>query len=325
MKFLNKKNIDSQNMVNSSELQSNMTQVTMVSDEIFHYSKVVLQLLILMGFGFFAYYITMILIAFFMTPHIRDKARYVLFVYMLLNDALFLILAYFMFLGYEIELYIYVPICYILYFLSSMAFRITPYILAAMAIEQYVAICHPLRHVELCTTFRAHVVFTMICSFSTIPFVVELYLMLSSMTNIFSLYIICMHQLLVVNPIQDVIKSFSMILCFSSVGVVILFTYVKIMLVARRLSSQSSSASKAGKTVMLHAFQLILSMSSLLSTLTEYLPVTQNKVISSLSFYIFTCIPRFISPVIYGTRDETLKKYMKKSLPKFFQSLLGKN
>ncbi|XP_075119264.1 odorant receptor 131-2-like [Leptodactylus fuscus] len=312
-------------MVNSSALQSNMTQVAMVSNELSYYSKVVLQLLILVGFGFFAYYITMILIAFFMTPHIRDKARYVLFVYMLLNDALFLLLAYFLFLGYEIQIYIYVPLCYILYTISAMAFRITPYILATMALEQYVAICHPLRHVELCTTFRAHVVFTMICSIMTIPYVVELYLMLSSMTNIFNLYIVCMHQLLVVNPIQDVIKTLNLILCFSSVGVVILFTYVKIMLVARRLSSQSSSASKAGKTVMLHAFQLILCMSSVLSTIIEFLRIAQNESISLLSFYIFTCIPRFISPVIYGTRDETLKKYMKKSLPKFFQSLLGKN
>ncbi|KAM3936209.1 odorant receptor 131-2-like [Leptodactylus fuscus] len=318
-------NISPPKAVNSSQLQTNLTQVSVTSDQLLYYLMGILEFLILVGFGFFIYFITMILIAFFSTQHIRDKARYVLFIYMLCNDALFLFLGFFSLVAFQNGLYIYVPICYILYIISAVTFKVTPYNLAAMAIEQYVAICHPLRHVELCTTFRAHVTFTMICSLSIIPLAVELYVMLSSFTNIFNLYIICFHKWLIVNPIQDIIRSVSYILCFSFVGIVILFTYVKIMLVARRLRSRSSSASKAGKTVMLHAFQLLLSMTSILSISSESLPVVQNKFRNTINFYIFTCMPRFISPVIYGIRDETLKKYIRRSLPHFFQNLLGKN
>ncbi|XP_075119262.1 odorant receptor 131-2-like [Leptodactylus fuscus] len=318
-------NIAPPNMVNSSELQSDLTQVSAISNQVSYYARAILILLILVGFGFIVYFITMILNAFFSTPHIRDKARYVLFIYMILNDAWFLFVGFFMMVAFQLQIYIYVPVCYVVYIVSSASFKVTPYNLAAMALEQYVAICHPLRHAEFCTTFRAHVVFTMICSISTIPYVVELYVMLSSFTNIFNLYIVCWHQLLVVNPIQDIIRSLTLILCFSSVGIVILFTYVKITLVARRLSSRSSSASKAGKTVMLHAFQLLLCMTSVLSTLTESLPVAQNEVVITINFYIFTCMPRFISPVIYGISDETLKKYIRRSMPHYFQKLLGKN
>ncbi|XP_075706124.1 odorant receptor 131-2-like [Rhinoderma darwinii] len=310
-------------MVNSSILQSNTTQVSVPSSKLIDYTRLTLILLFTVGFGFFTYFITMILNVFIMNPHLRDNARYVLFIYMLFNDTFYLLLGFYLFLTAVYKLYVPAPLCYILYTVSSVAFRVTPYNLAAMALEQYVAICHPLRHVELCTTYKAHVAFTMICSFLTIPYALELYVMASSLTNIFNLYIICKQNMLVVSPIQNVLRSINLILCFTLVGLVILVTYMKIMLVAHRLSVRSSSASKAGKTVMLHAFQLLLYMASLLSILTESLPTTQTDILSMIIFLIFTCIPRFLSPIIYGVRDETLRKQMKKSLPHFVHNIFG--
>ncbi|XP_040278442.1 odorant receptor 131-2-like [Bufo bufo] len=312
MKILEEKNMDS-----SSILQSNMTQVSFLYSKLIVYTLFALIFLIILVVLVFTCFIIITLNVFFTTPQIQDSARYVLFVYMLMNDTFFLLLGFYFFLTVVYKLYIPVPLCYILYILSSITFRITPYNLAAMALEQYVAICHPLQHVELCTAYRAHMVFIFICSLLTIPYAVELFVMLSSMTNIFHLYIICKQELLIVNPIQNVLRSIDLILSFTLVGTVILVTYFKIMLVARRLSSRPSPASKAGKTVMLHAFQLLLCMVSLLSQLTEYLPIKQAGIMPFINFLAFTCISRLLSPLIYGFRDETLREHMKRSLQHF--------
>ncbi|XP_069828974.1 odorant receptor 131-2-like [Dendropsophus ebraccatus] len=324
MKILEEKN-NCPRMVNLSLLQSNMSDVSIPSNKLVEYARLTLILLIILGYCFFTCFITMILNVFFMTSHLRDNTRYVLFVYMLVNDTYFLYSGLYFLLGSLYELHVPVPLCFFLYTLSTVAFKVTPYSLAAMAVEQYVAICHPLRRVELCTTYRAHVTFAMIFTWLAIPCAIELCFMFSSMTNIFNLHIICRQNLLVVSPIQFVIRSITLVLCFSIVGLVIFITYVKIMLVAHRLSSGSSSASKAGKTVMLHAFQLLLCMGSLLSNLTESFQMKQAELQPLINFFIFTCLPRLLSPMIYGFRDEALRKYMKSSLARFVHNFNGRN
>ncbi|XP_063806699.1 odorant receptor 131-2-like [Pseudophryne corroboree] len=249
-------------MINSPELQNNLTHVSLIASKRIAAIQWIFLCLIIVGFCFFFYYVTVMLNVFFLTPELRQTARYVLFVCMLINDSLYLVLSFYMALAAIYVLYVPVPLCYILYTTSSMTFRVTPYNLAAMAVEQYVAICYPLRHAQLCTPQRAKAAFTLICSAILIPYVIELCVMFSSFTNIFHLYIICRQEMLFVNSIQKIIRSVTLILCFSSVGLAIIFTYVKIMLVALKASSQSSSASKAGKTVMLHAFQFLLCMAS---------------------------------------------------------------
>lgn len=301
-------------MVNSSStLQGPMT--ISKTTEFIRWSFVFLTIV---GFCFFIYFISLMLNIFFITPQVRENARYLLFIYMLVNDTIYIFLAFYLLLSAMCLVYIPVPVCFILYAISSSVFRVTPYNLAAMALERYVAICYPLRHTELCTTKRANVAYALIWLLLIVLHGAELLLMFSSVTNLYR-YAICKHDTLLVSPIQNVIRTLSFILCFGLVGIIILFTYVKIMLVAHKVSSQSSSASKAGKTVMLHAFQLLLCMSSLLSTLTETFSRKKVEFLPITNFFAFTCVPRFLSPVIYGIRDEELKKHVKKSLRKCFQ------
>ncbi|XP_040278439.1 odorant receptor 131-2-like [Bufo bufo] len=255
----------------------------------------------------------MMLNIFFVSPQLQESTRYLLFIYMLLNDTIYLFLAFYLVMAAKYLFYVPVPVCFILYAISSSVFRVTPYNLAAMALERYMAICYPLRYAALCTKKRVNIAYVSIWVLLIILHGAELFFMFSSVTNLYR-YAICLHDTLLVNPIQNVIRTFGFVLCFGLVGIILILTYVKIMLVARKVSSQSSSASKAGKTVMLHAFQLLLCMSSLLSTLTETFLPTMIEYMPITNFFVFTCVPRFLSPVIYGFRDEELKKHIKKSL-----------
>ncbi|XP_077307070.1 odorant receptor 131-2-like [Lithobates pipiens] len=301
-------------MASASLLQSNMLQLTIANNKIATYIHWTFISLIAVCLCFFLYFLVVVLSIFFTSPHLRENARYIFFVYMLVNDAFFLLSGFTLMLGAIYFLYMPVPVCYILSTVSSMAFRVTPTTLAAMALEKYIAICHPFRHKELCTPQRANVAFTLICTVLIIPNAADLGLMTSSYTNIFNISVICRKENLYVNPFQNVLRSLGLALCFALVTIILLFTYIKISMVARRASSQSSSASKARKTILLHGFQLLLCTMSLLSTFTEALPASQVIFLPGFNFFVFSCAPRFLSPIIYGIRDEYLRKHIKKSL-----------
>ncbi|XP_073468557.1 odorant receptor 131-2-like [Aquarana catesbeiana] len=301
-------------MASASLLQSNMLQLTFANNKIATYIHLTFISLITICLCFFLYFLVVVLSIFFTSPPLRENARYVLFVYMLVNDTFFLLSGFTLMLGAIFFLYMPVPVCFILSTVSSMAFRVTPTTLAAMALEKYIAICHPLRHKELCTPQRANVAFTLICTALIIPNAADLGLMTSSYTNIFNISVICRKENLYVNPFQNFLRSLSLALCFVLVAIIILFTYIKLTMVAHRVSSQSSSASKARKTILLHGFQLLLCTMSLLSTFTEALPASQAIFLPGFNFFVFSCVPRFLSPIIYGIRDEYLRKLIKKTL-----------
>ncbi|KAG7321473.1 hypothetical protein KOW79_015888 [Hemibagrus wyckioides] len=97
----------------------------------------------------------------------------------------------------------------------------------------------------------------------------------------------------------DALQAFS-IFYFVSVSVIILFTYVNIVIIARTISSNKDSATKAHKTVLLHLIQLLLCLSSFLYGFIERAAamVGNSKLISDLRYlnYLFVLVlPRTIS------------------------------
>ncbi|KAG8584521.1 hypothetical protein GDO81_004639 [Engystomops pustulosus] len=287
---------------NGSQMSSHNEMVSFIITTVFF-------VLTMICFCFFVYFISIILIVYFTTPQVRDNSRYVLFAHMLVNDTLYLFLGLFLALAYQF-LYMPVSICYFILTITTATFRVTPFNLATMALERYIAICYPLRYLMFCTVKRSYSVIAAMWLFGLLPNAVDLAILSSSVEkSFFSQKLLCKQEGLIIQPLQDTIRSIYFIVSLIVVALVILFTYVKVMLIARKSGSSSSSASKAGKTVMLHGLQLLLSMVSLTSTITE---TYGGNYLAMLNFLIFMCVPRLLSPLIYGIRDEVFSKCIKK-------------
>ncbi|XP_075054375.1 odorant receptor 131-2-like [Mixophyes fleayi] len=300
-------------MANSTSVHWNITQLSTINERVDEISRTVLVILTILCFIVFVYFITVLLNVFFSSPHMRENARYVLFAHMLINDTLYLALGILLLLSSLYIIYFPMPLCCIILTLAASSFRVTPYNLAVMSLERYIAICFPLRHLEFCTAGGAKSAIAMVWVIGFAPSIADLTVIIYSYKYTFlSFNVLCDLSMFMISPLQNIIRSFIHILSFTIVALIIIFTYIKVMLVARKFGSGRSSAFKAGRTVMLHAVQLMLCMISFISSLTETFSPDYITFMLISNFLIFTCLPRFLSPAIYGIRDEAFSKYIRK-------------
>ncbi|XP_056416270.1 odorant receptor 131-2-like [Hyla sarda] len=299
--------------MNITSIHSHVTQLTFLDTKEYLILKVVFFVLNFFFLSFFIYFIVVLLTVYFTTPHVQENPRYVFFAHMLINDTLYLILTLFLSVTCSHFIYFTMPVCYVTVTLGITTFTVTPYNLAVMSLERYIAICFPLRYAMLCTTQRSYFVIAAMWFLGLLPNMADfIVLVISVEKSFFFQYLLCRRESLTVKPLQSSMRSFSSIGSLVLVAVVILFTYVRVIIIARKTNSKSSYASKASRTLMLHAIQLLLCLLSLTSSITESYNGEYVNILMGFNFLLFMCLPRFLSPLIYGIRDEVFNKCIKK-------------
>ncbi|KAG7236582.1 hypothetical protein INR49_000767, partial [Caranx melampygus] len=207
-----------------------------------------------------------------------ENPRYIMFICMVINDALQLTLVTALYVVSYIFRRIHASVCCVLIMTAVLTTRSTPLILAGMALERYISICYPLHYSQMCTIPR-------------------------------TLILICVILILTATPPNCVFDGTYL----SFVALTLLYTYCKIMLTARAASTGLASVKRARNTVLLHGVQLLLCMlafvvPSLQAALISLFPHLSLE-IRYIFFLLVYIIPRFLSPVIYGFRDELFRKY----------------
>ncbi|KAJ0063727.1 hypothetical protein NL108_006662 [Boleophthalmus pectinirostris] len=247
-----------------------------------------------------------------------ETSRYILFAYMLINDAFQVISSVVLFALFVCQIKFPLFYCIPLLFVSTATFQNTPLILAAMSLERYVAIVYPLQRPLAWRSDRIWVIILALwiisCLFPLIDFSIG-----KQDPNLdpFSTPVLCKSAELNTSPIQMLFKAVIFIIFFAVVAIIILFTYVRILLETRKLRQDRASVNKAMHTVVLHGFQLVLCVLAFTHPITESLVKVhgwQPQDMAFFNYFTFILIPRFLSPLIYGFRDQNLRACIGKSL-----------
>ncbi|XP_059381581.1 odorant receptor 131-2-like [Carassius carassius] len=243
----------------------------------------------------------------------QETPHYILFGHMLMNDSVLLLVTTIIYTVALCFLPIPKSICTLLVFISHCTFRNAPLILLLMSLEQYVAICFLLRHCNIATPKRTGIAIGIIWFLSSINIITDIILVLVLDPSYLASVIFCtLEKLFLFRWQLDKYQAFD-VLYFVSVAVIIIFTYISIMITARSVSSDKDSAKKALKTVLLHLIQLGLCLTSFLYTIIErilYMMTGSNSSLfinlRYLNYLIVLILPRCLSPLIYGLRDEAV-------------------
>ncbi|XP_076137859.1 olfactory receptor 52K2-like [Alosa pseudoharengus] len=187
-------------------------------------------------------------------------------------------------------------------------------ILLAMALDRYVAICLPLRYVEIVngTLFAKLLVFTLVRSGAVMLTLIGLVLPLSFCDSNVINHCYCDHMALVSLACSNTDKNKAMglavIVCFVGVDTsLIFFSYVNILYVVLRAAA-GEDRWKAFHTCGTHlmvmmSFYLVGSVTFLSHNLPIPIPVDVNTFLGLL-YIIF---PASVNPVIYGVRTKEIR------------------
>uniref|UniRef100_A0A3B1JAP5 G-protein coupled receptors family 1 profile domain-containing protein n=1 Tax=Astyanax mexicanus TaxID=7994 RepID=A0A3B1JAP5_ASTMX len=156
-----------------------------------------------------------------------------------------------------------------------------------------------LKHTEIATQKRTCIAIGFVWLLGSINILIDIITAAILDPRFFNAEMYCSREQLFYRLWQPEVFSVFIGFYFVSVTLIIIFTYISIMITARSVSSNKDSAKKAHRTVLLHFIQLGLSVNSL------YLHVQY------VNFLFLLILPRYLSPLIYGLRDDAIRPLFK--------------
>ncbi|XP_030638845.1 odorant receptor 131-2-like [Chanos chanos] len=246
----------------------------------------------------------------------QDTSRYILFGHLLFSDSLHLSLSILYYMFAVSKLYFVSYVCLIFVICGEIVTTISPLNLAVMALERYVAICFPLSHAEIATSSRTGIAIIIVWILGSLNAVSELLVYLIYEVPSVSMRVFCSRYTLFQLVIYININTAFIVFYFVTVGIIIVYTYIGIIMAAKSASCDSVSLKRANGTVLLHLIQLGLCLTSTLfsminTTITWHMDpfaVIQVQYVLFLSLIIF---PRCLSSLIYGLRDQAFSGLFK--------------
>ncbi|XP_043977869.1 odorant receptor 131-2-like [Gambusia affinis] len=246
----------------------------------------------------------------------NTNPRYILFVHLVINDMIQVTLTVALFIISYILYKIHVFVCCILILIALFTTENTPLNLACMAVECYIAICIPLRHAQICTIKRTRALISLIWITSLVSVLPDLFITLATEPlDYFNTQVFCLRETAFRSPRIIERRNITYIIYLVLVWCIIFFIYFRILFTAR---TANRHAKKARNTVLLHGLQLLLCMATYAEHLVkqavlQWLPKYYSDSLF-VCYIIFQILPRSISSLIYGIRDKTFRKHLKRYL-----------
>ncbi|XP_018586070.2 odorant receptor 131-2-like [Scleropages formosus] len=237
--------------------------------------------------------------------------RYILFAHMLFNDTLYQLISMVLYIFNVLYLDMVLGVCSFLILISTSTVTNEPLNLAVMSLERYFAVCFPLRYAQLSTPERTFFTLAVMWAVGAANVLIDIFTVILVEPSFFLLSGMCSYEQLMRKRWQRDKGVALNVLCFTVVGMVLLYTYVCITLEARSATRDRASAQKAMQTVLLHAVQLCLSLMTFLFNVFEMLlssfPSDVFAQLRFVNYVVVLLLPRCLSPLIYGMRDQSFR------------------
>ncbi|XP_073335704.1 odorant receptor 131-2-like [Pagrus major] len=276
-----------------------MNDTTEVTQALLRFQKSV-KTLTMLPCIFFLYVNGVMLFAVLRKPVLLESSRYILFGHLLLTESLQLLVSVLLYIFAVTNVRMISYACVFVTLFASITIKMSPLNLAVMSLERYVAVCFPLRHVEIATTRRTGVAFAVMWTVASLEAFTLLSLFIRLESTSFTVPVYCSMPNVFRLQIYFTLSKVFNILNFVLVSIIIIYTYIAIMITVKSASANVHEASKAHKTVLLHLFQLGLCLTSTMFSIIN----------SSQQFALFVVLiifPKCLSPLIYGLRDQTFR------------------
>ncbi|XP_042350293.1 odorant receptor 131-2-like [Plectropomus leopardus] len=302
--------------MNSSSNGSNVSTGVIYRDS---YSTAVAKNVIVVALGLTINYINGTLVHTFRKHQIfYMNPRYILFIHLVVNDMIQLTLSISLVLLSYIFYKINASLCCLIITFSIFTTLNTPLNLAVMAVECYIAICLPLRHAEFCNVKKTYILIGWIWAMSAALVLPDMFVLLATEpVQLFYSTMFCIRDNIFRHRIHMEKRDVSHIIYLISVWLTLLYTYIMIFLAAqtaKAAKAESGNTKKARNTILLHGFQLLLCMltyiaHSVRQALLHWFP-KQHLHVAFASYIVVQILPRFISPIVYGLRDQTFRQHL---------------
>nr|XP_054592905.1 odorant receptor 131-2-like [Nothobranchius furzeri] len=248
-------------------------------------------------------------------PVFRDTCRYILLYNLLLADTAHLVVSQLLFLLAVCRVRLTYPACGTITTIANLTGGISPLTLVVMSLERYVAVCFPLRHASIISTKNTAVAIIASWAISSINNLTRgLFLLEYSFENMSNLLMkdYCYDITWFKSTQRDNYDKAYTCLVFVSAGLAVIYSYTGVVVAARSASTDKASAHKARKTLLLHLIQLGLSLSSmiyypLLIALARTLSRLVFVWVQDVFYVFFVILPRCLSSLVYGLRDQTIR------------------
>ncbi|XP_051563070.1 odorant receptor 131-2-like [Myxocyprinus asiaticus] len=253
---------------------------------------------------------------FFRSAIFYNDPRYILYIHLVINDMLMVFITVVLFVMAYAWQRVPVPFCITLLIIASTTHKNTPLTLAGMAVERYIAICKPLHHSQICTVHRTYILISLIWGVGVIPGLADLVLIsVVRPSSIFTTNALCSSTNLYNTQYHEEQSKFMHGIYTAVVWAILVFTYCRVLVTARKATSDKSSATKTQNTILLHGVQLMLCMLSYITPVIDkiYAPIILEfrSRITFINYLLTNLLPRLLSPLIYGVRDKHVLKYLK--------------